>query len=439
VDAKSGEQTIGAVKAMIKYFNENPEILEAAAEDVIGMRFANIKALANVNKEEVLSGKRLGPATQRVQSVYGGRAASGSDDWAEKAIATTKWIVDNWDSMGDIEKYVGYYRYVLPLALGGRFNFARDIPNIEMDDTDNYGKPSTWENKVRRQIQLLGGTHGQQSSYGGVERREPVAGAVGEPRPAQESIEQQIERIDQMLNELIEVRRYRMNIEMILDIGPDTPIEDYKDVIRACKGVTTVNTIRSESRGERATAIFGIKFALKAQESRKIYLRETFFPYVKGIVGLSIGPSGYSHPEQLTKLREGSILSTYPLISYGTVPQSSRKFPTPRLSIDKVVDDWTEGGVMAYDTPMDANNMRYHVMVPTEELKKLCGSHYRADANMFTGRYKNFIKNGSQMPVYVAVGQNGRVKITGNEDDVWFASKSGLEELPVFFSYQKQV
>ena len=78
-------------------------------------------------------------------------------------------------------------------------------------------------------------------------------------------------------------------------------------------------------------------------------------------------------------------------------------------------------------------------MVPTEELKKLCGSHYRADANMFNGRYKNFIKNGSQMPVYVAIGQNGRVKVTGNEDDIWFASKSGLEELPVFFSYQKQV
>jgi hypothetical protein len=39
----------------------------------------------------------------------------------------------------------------------------------------------------------------------------------------------------------------------------------------------------------------------------------------------------------------------------------------------------------------------------------------------------------------MAIGQNGRAKITGNEDEVWFACKSGLEELPVFFSYQKQV
>ena len=49
------------------------------------------------------------------------------------------------------------------------------------------------------------------------------------------------------------------------------------------------------------------------------------------------------------------------------------------------------------------------------------------------------IKTGPAGPVYVAVGKNGRVKITGNEDIVWFAKKSGLEQVPVFFSYQMQV
>jgi hypothetical protein len=43
------------------------------------------------------------------------------------------------------------------------------------------------------------------------------------------------------------------------------------------------------------------------------------------------------------------------------------------------------------------------------------------------------------MPVYVALGQNGRVRLTGGEDLIWFAKKSGLKELPVFFSYQRQV
>ena len=53
--------------------------------------------------------------------------------------------------------------------------------------------------------------------------------------------------------------------------------------------------------------------------------------------------------------------------------------------------------------------------------------------------YQEFIKDGAEGPVYVAIGKNGRVKITGNEDLIWFAKKSGLEELPVFLSYQRQV
>jgi len=41
----------------------------------------------------------------------------------------------------------------------------------------------------------------------------------------------------------------------------------------------------------------------------------------------------------------------------------------------------------------------------------------------------------------VAVGRNGRVRIIGNEDIVWFAKRaSGMEgEVPVFIRYQQQV
>ena len=37
------------------------------------------------------------------------------------------------------------------------------------------------------------------------------------------------------------------------------------------------------------------------------------------------------------------------------------------------------------------------------------------------------------------LGKNNRAKITGGEEIVWFARKAGLEEVPVFFSYQRQV
>ena len=94
---------------------------------------------------------------------------------------------------------------------------------------------------------------------------------------------------------------------------------------------------------------------------------------------------------------------------------------------------------MVYDAPMDTSNMAYHVMMPVTELIPHMSREFRAPMDGFDGMYQEFIKNGAQAPVYIAIGKNGRVKVTGNEDLIWFAKKSGLEELPVFFSYQRQV
>ena len=78
-------------------------------------------------------------------------------------------------------------------------------------------------------------------------------------------------------------------------------------------------------------------------------------------------------------------------------------------------------------------------MVPVQELRALMSREFRKPMDGFQGGYQNFISRGPQQPVVVAIGKNGRAKITGNEDDVWYAIESGLEELPVFFSYQNQI
>jgi hypothetical protein len=84
--------------------------------------------------------------------------------------------------------------------------------------------------------------------------------------------------------------------------------------------------------------------------------------------------------------------------------------------------------------------MRYNVMMPIDELWPYCSREFRAPADAFEGMYQNYIANGPQAPVFVAIGKNGVVKITGNEDIVWFAKRaSGPEaEVPVFISYQQQ-
>ena len=123
-----------------------------------------------------------------------------------------------------------------------------------------------------------------------------------------------------------------------------------------------------------------------------------------------------------------------------------REMPTPRGTLDSVAMDWAEGGVKQYDAAMNTSDMRYHVMMPVSELKNYVQERYfRAPKDAFDGMYHNFIKNGATAPVYVAIGKNlnnegqPSIKITGGEDLIWFAIKSGLAELPVFLSYQSQV
>jgi len=125
-----------------------------------------------------------------------------------------------------------------------------------------------------------------------------------------------------------------------------------------------------------------------------------------------------------------------------TAPVQSPDIPTPKVSLKDIAQDWMDGGVQVYDAPMNTNQMQYHVMMPVEQLWPYVSRIFRAPKDAFDNKraqYEDFISSGAQMPVYVALGMNGRIRITGNEDIVWFAKKAGQKELPVFLSYQKQV
>ena len=111
---------------------------------------------------------------------------------------------------------------------------------------------------------------------------------------------------------------------------------------------------------------------------------------------------------------------------------------TPRPTIQGLIDDWVGGGVM-YDQPTNINLTRYSVMMPVADLEHLCSREARKHGHHFDAGYENFVKNGPRDPIYLAIGKNGRAKITGNEDDLRYAIKAGVEEVPVFISYQRQV
>jgi len=117
-----------------------------------------------------------------------------------------------------------------------------------------------------------------------------------------------------------------------------------------------------------------------------------------------------------------------------------QKMTTPRPALQDALEDWMIGNTQAYDMAVNTQDMRYTVMMPVKELWPYCSREFRAPADAFEGMYQHYIANGAQAPVYLALGKNGRIKITGNEDIVWFAKRAAGEEaeVPVFISYQQQ-
>jgi len=297
-----------------------------------------------------------------------------------------------------------------------------------------------------------------------------MAGTVGEPRPAQESMEAQIDRIEKLLRDQKDVvaeaddsydlRIYNIQVGCTVDAEVGGSESETQTEIRGVPGVTTVRPVAARKRQVTPTAeyvLYDIKFELLGAKSRVEYRDEVLLPALRQIRGLKILTVSSMHRTNrkgtIRTVRESNTLAEYgfggSLGGFGGVAgqlgtqryTQGREMPSPRPMIQQLIDDWAEGGVMGYDAPTNTNDMRYHTMFPVEELLPFIGDReYRGDMKDFEGRYRQFIKNGPTSPVYLAIGKvNGAAKVTGGEDLIWFAKKAGLKELPVFISYQRQV
>ena len=361
-----------------------------------------------------------------------------------------KWIKENFDQMDEVEKWVAWFKFLKPIK-EGRFNIARE-GEIEMDDSANLGRPLGWAKQVKDQMKKLGVWAGSVTGYSGVQTQEPVAGTLGEPVPVGEDVERQIERIERLLQEKdpnYDLRIYSIQVDVSVqdDLGGET--QETQTEIRGIPGVTTVRTSGTpRSIGNTQLSTYEIKFELLGTESRVRYRDSTLIPglmKVRGLRVLRVSPihrtnvRGTIRTVREILVKEGGLsgggfgggISQMPNLSRGPMV-------TPRLTIKQALEDWV-GGVMPYDVPMDTNQMSYHVMTPVSELLPYISREFRAPKDAFDGMYQHFVSHGPSAPVYVALGKNGRVKITGNEDIIWYAKRAGLEEVPVFYSYQRQV
>jgi hypothetical protein len=243
-------------------------------------------------------------------------------------------------------------------------------------------------------------------------------------------------KIESILNEKFDLRLYKVRVQLMVRDIEGRELDDLKNTIRAIKEVTTVRTITKRTVDTRVAIIFEVKFLQKGITPRNVFVEHELVPALRAMEGITVEDYGKAEEVDVS-------LNEYGIGGPAAVtPQQSTEMPTPRASLQQVAQDWMDGGVQIYDAPMNTNQMQYHMMVPTEELWTYCSRVYRAPTNVFDDKmsqYQEFIATGIDMPIYVAVGMNGRIKITGNEDFVWFAKKAGAKELPVFLSYQKQV
>jgi hypothetical protein len=234
----------------------------------------------------------------------------------------------------------------------------------------------------------------------------------------------------------LDVRLYEIDFVMSYPLGRGFEITDIHNIIRAIPDVTTVRTVgaKKRSQGNRTISLQRLKFALQGQIPREQWVKQVLLPQVR-----KISPDIRIHKVERADLIGSSQQRMQE--AYGYFNSTQRQSPgrvTPRPSIQALIDDWVEGGVM-YDQPTNLNLTRYSVMMPVKELEGLCSREPRKHGHHFEAGYENFIENGPRDPIYLAIGKNGRAKITGNEDDLRYAIKAGVEEVPVFISYQRQV
>ncbi len=456
VSSKSPEGEVEVVKDVVEFLDKNPQLIMGAANEIIEYSLEPMVERAETVKDKVYSNQEFAKAIQRIKSIYSANADTGNPE-AEKVMMIAMWFQNNIEKMNEAQRFIMWKYWLNPLV-SQRFRLFGEHSGIELDDDANLGKPRTFDDLVYQHVRKLGAATEAQAKSAST-----IQGTMGEPRPAQESVENQIERIERLLQEAdptYDLRIYNIQIGCTVSKDVGGTESETATEIRGIPGVTTVRPVAARKRDVTPTAeyvLYDIKFELVGAKSRVEYRDEVLLPTLRRIKGIKLLTVSAMHRTNrqgtIRTVRESKVLKEY----FPTLNGSAGGFgglagalggqrtnvvtrrPTPRPLVQTMIDDWAEGGVMAYDAPSNTTDMRYHTMMPVEELLPYAPRMYRSDKREFDGRYKNFIRTGATNPVYLAIGQNGRAKITGGEDLVFFAKKAGLKELPVFLSFQKQV
>ena len=465
INSRSSAEEIEKVKGFMKFLDENVKMVREAAEEVILVSIIEtLNDAAADHREKIDNGTYAKAYGAMSHKRYAKEADQGIGD-AETGEMMTDWLLAKWDNMGSIERYIAT-DLLRQLANRDMTLYGADI---ELQDPNNIGMPihaPSWRIEVREEMRRRGVADMMISKYqepvtgtarkmatAPVETEEPAPAAreyptaeEWRPGPVNESAEEQIERIERLLTEkdpTYDLRIYRIQVDCGInnDIGGQDL--EVQTEIRGISGVTTVRSMGETVREtpQQTFVTMEVKFELLGRIGRIRYRDEVLIPglmQIKGLSVLRLSPIHRTNVKGSIRTVRESFGGSGP-VSFFPQTAMQQKMVTPRSSLEDALADWVEGSVMAYDVAVNTRDMRYHVMMPIKELLPYISREFRAPADAFDGMYQHFIATGPQLPVFIALGKNGRIKITGNEDMVWFAKRAGLEEVPVFLSYQNQI
>jgi len=439
VNAKSEPGETEIIQEIARFLNDNPQLVQAAADKVIsGIVYADNER-RKLNIAAVMDNQKTQDAINKAKEKYGGvidayenePGYSHTIEAAKRVYAIVSWFEQNYADMNEPQRYIMTSKFLIPMVRN-TFRSTSDLADVEED-----GKPKIFDELVARQVEMMGG--------------QPTNMVT-----RNESAEDLLLRIDDLLkekDEAYDLRIYSIKIDVAIskDLGGEA--QEVQTEIRGIEGVTTVRTVGdTQDVGASNVATYEIKFELLGNIGRVKYRDKVLIPglmKIKGLRILRVSPMHRTNVRGTIRtvretLQEYGGIANFGggvgnLGAMGGRASMGTKMRTPRMSIEDIMMDWAEGGVKMYDEIAPNNLMGYHVMYPVEELLDYCSREFRAPMDAFDGMYQQFIKNGPTAPVYVALGKNKRAKITGGEDIVWFAKRAGLKEVPVFFSYQRQV
>ena len=134
---KTSEEEIQATQDILDFFNENPEMMNQAAQKTIQDALSGILALAQARKNDISSGRQPFAQIRQIENLY-----TPVQDTADgmKAMMIARWISQNFEQMDEVEKYVSYYKYLRPIV---NQQVARLGP-IQTDG-DDAGKPDYFD------------------------------------------------------------------------------------------------------------------------------------------------------------------------------------------------------------------------------------------------------------------------------------------------------